>query len=169
MMSWKKATAAAITLAALAYGGSAMAQSDPGTAYYNKSVQGKKVIMVPMAMGFDLAQGCAYYIGKEVKGFGGTFETRDPNWSVEAGAQAITEAISSDPKPAVIVVHSPDLNSYSQLFKKAQAQGIYVVLVDNPANFAADAFVGSDWDRLGQLEAEAAVKGCGENSSKKLG
>ena len=43
------------------------------------------------------------------------------------------------------------------------------ILVDNPANFAADAFVGSDWDRLGQLEAEAAVKGCGPNSSKKIG
>ena len=169
MMSWKKATAAAIALATLAYGGSAMAQSDPGTAYYNKSVEGKKVIMVPMAMGFDLAQGWAYYIGKEVKGFGGTFETRDPNWSVEAGAQAITEAISSDPKPAVLVVHSPDLNSYSKLFKKAQQAGIYVVLIDNPANYPADAFVGSDWDRLGQLEAEAVVKGCGENSTKKIG
>jgi ribose transport system substrate-binding protein len=85
-----------------------------------------------MAMGFDLAQGWAYYLGREVKGFGGTFETRDPNWSVEAGAQAITEAISSDPKPSVLVVHSPDLNSYSKLFKKAQAAGIYVVLIDNP-------------------------------------
>jgi ribose transport system substrate-binding protein len=59
MTSWKKATAAAITLATLAYGGSPLAQSDPGTAYYNKSVEGKKVIMVPMAMGFDLAQGWA--------------------------------------------------------------------------------------------------------------
>ena len=37
--------------------------------------------------------------------FGGMFETRDPNWSVEAGAQAITEAISSDPKPDVLIVH----------------------------------------------------------------
>ena len=169
MMCWKKASGAAMAFAMLALAGTAMAQSDPGTAPYNAAVQGKRVIMVPMAMGFDLAQGWAYYIGKEVKGFGGTFETRDPNWSVEAGAQAITEAISSDPKPAVLVVHSPDLNSYSKLFKKAQAQGIYVVLVDNPANFPADAFVGSDWDRLGQLEAEAVVKGCGENSSKQIG
>jgi ribose transport system substrate-binding protein len=66
-------------------------------------------------------------------------------------------------------VHSPDLNSYSKLLKKAQKDGIYVVLVDNPMNYPADAFVGSDWDRLGQLEAEAVVKGCGDNSSKKLG
>ena len=69
---------------------------------------------------------------KEVNGFGGKFETRDPNWSIEAGAQAITEAISSDPKPDVLIVHSPDLNSYSKLFKKAQEKGIYVILIDNP-------------------------------------
>ena len=90
---------------------------------------------------------------------GGMFETRDPNWSIEAGAQAITEAISSDPKPDVLVVHSPDLNSYSKLLKKAQEAGIYVVLIDNPTNFPADAFIGSDWDRLGQLEAEAVDQG----------
>ena len=69
----------------------------------------------------------------------------------------------------MLIIHAPDLNSYSKLMKKAQAAGIYVLLVDNPANFPADAFVGSDWDRLGQLEAEAAIKGCGENSSKKIG
>ena len=52
-----------------------------------------------MAMGFDLAQGWAAILKREVEGFGGTFETRDPNWSVEAGAQAITELISSENKP----------------------------------------------------------------------
>ena len=61
-------------------------------------------VMVPMAMGFDLAQGWAAYIGPEVEAFGGIFETRDPNWSVEAGAQALTEAAkaasSSTPPPS---------------------------------------------------------------------
>jgi ribose transport system substrate-binding protein len=171
-MKWNSALAAIAGLAMLAgttIGHVARAQEDPGPAAYDQALKGKRVILVPMAMGFDLAQGWAAYLKREVEGFGGVFETRDPNWSVEAGAQAITEAISSDPKPNVLIVHSPDLNSYSKLLKKAQAEGIYVILVDNPANFPADAFVGSDWDRLGQLEAEAVVKGCGENSSKKLG
>ena len=145
------------------------AQEDPGPGAYSQALKGKRVMLVPMAMGFDLAQGWANYIQKEVEAFGGTFETRDPNWSVEAGAQAITEAISSETRPDVLIVHSPDLNSYARLLKKAQAAGTYVILIDNPANFAADAFVGSDWDRLGQLEAEAAIKGCGANSSKKIG
>ncbi|HUL07053.1 MAG TPA: sugar ABC transporter substrate-binding protein [Candidatus Acidoferrum sp.] len=147
----------------------AKAQDDPGPAYYQENLKGKRVVLVPMAMGFDLAQGWAAYLKREVEGWGGTFDTRDPNWDTNAGAQAITDLISSDPKPNVIVVHSPDLNSYSKLLKKAQKEGIYVVLVDNPMNFPADAFVGSDWDRLGQLEAEAVVKGCGENSTKKIG
>ena len=161
------AAAATLTMSMLAT--APQAAEDPGPIAYSQALTGKRVVLVPMAMGFDLAQGWAHYIKTEVEAFGGVFETRDPNWSVEAGAQAITEAISSDAKPDVLIVHSPDLNSYSKLLKKAQAAGIYVVLIDNPANFAADAFVGSDWNKLGQLEAEAVVKGCGPTSSKKIG
>ncbi len=118
-----------------------------------------------MAMGFDLAQGWAAYLKREVEGWGGVFETRDPNWSIEAGAQAITDLINAEPHPDVLVVHAPDLNSYVKLFKKAQEKGIYVILIDNPANFAADAFIGSDWNRLGQLEAEA----CANDPKKEIG
>ena len=142
---------------------------DPAPEAYSKALSGKRVLMVPMAMGFDLAQGWAAILQREVSAFGGTFETRDPNWSVEAGAQALTEAIASDPKPDVLVVMSPDLNSYSKIMKKAQEAGIYVLLIDNPANFKADAYLGGDWTQLGRLEAEAAVKACGDGSSKKIG
>src|ERR1044071_1441319 len=131
----------------------ALADEDPGPGAYQSAMKGKKVVLVPMAMGFDLAQGWAAYLKREIEGWGGTFETRDPNWSVEAGAQAIPDAINADPHPDVLVVHSPDLNSYSKLLKKAQSKGIYVILIDNPANFPADAFIGSDWDRLGPLPA----------------
>jgi ribose transport system substrate-binding protein len=147
----------------------AMADDDPGPAAYEAAMKGKRVALVPLAMGFDLAQGWAAILKREVEAFGGTFETRDPNWSTEAGAQAITELISSENKPDVLIVMAFDLNSYSKLLKKAQAEGIYVILIDNPANFKADAYVGGDWTKLGMLEAEAVIKGCGENSSKKIG
>jgi ribose transport system substrate-binding protein len=160
-------SAAALSIALVATVPMAAAQ-DAGPAAYTKALKGKRVLLVPMTMGFDLAQGWAGYIKKEVTAFGGIFETRDPNWSVEAGAQAITEAISSKTRPDVLIVQAPDLNSYTKLFKKAQAAGIYVIIIDNPTNFAPDAFIGSDWDVLGQLEAEAVVKGCGPNSSKKI-
>src|SRR5262244_4006968 len=160
---------AAVMVGALALGTVAKADDDPGPAAYQQALKGKRVVLVPMAMGFDLAQGWAAYLKREVEGWGGTFDTRDPNWDTNAGAQAITDLISADPMPDVLAIHCPDLNSYSKLLKKAQKEGSYVVLVDNPMNFPADAFVGSDWDRLGQLEAEAVVKGCGPNSTKKLG
>ncbi len=168
-MNWKKICAGLAGAAMLAFAAPAIADEDPGPAAYTQALNGKRVVLVPMAMGFDLAQGWAAYLKREVEGWGGVFETRDPNWSVEAGAQAITDVIAADPKPDVLVVHAPDLNSYVKLFKKAQEAGIYVILIDNPANFAADAFIGSDWDRLGQLEAEAAVKACGDSSSKQIG
>ncbi|WP_417809999.1 sugar ABC transporter substrate-binding protein [Thioclava sp.] len=147
----------------------AFALDDPGPIAYSKALKGKKVMLIPLSMGFDLAQGWEAFMRPEIEGFGGTLETRDPNWSAEAGAQAITEAISSADKPDVLIVMSPDLNSYSKLLKKAQKAGIYVILVDNPANFKADVYTGSDWTQLGRLEAEAVVKGCGEGSSKKIG
>lgn len=168
----KKLLSILLTGAALALAvstGPVKAADDPSPAIYAEAMKGKRVMLVPMAMGFDLAQGWAAILKREVDAFGGVFETRDPNWSVEAGAQAITEAISSETKPDVLIVMSPDLNSYSKLMKKAQAAGIYVILVDNPANFKADAYVGGDWTELGRLEAEAVIKGCGPNSSKKIG
>jgi ribose transport system substrate-binding protein len=168
-MKLKTLCAAASVAAMLAFTGVAMAEGDPGPAAYAAALNGKRVALVPLAMGFDLAQGWAAYLKREVEGWGGVLETRDPNWSIEAGAQAITDLINADPHPDVLVVHAPDLNSYSKLFKKAQEKGIYVILIDNPANYPADAFIGSDWDRLGQLEAEAAVKACGANSSKQIG
>ncbi|RTL99835.1 MAG: sugar ABC transporter substrate-binding protein [Hyphomicrobiales bacterium] len=169
MKLFRTLMAAATALAVTAFAAPSFAADDPGPAAYAKALNGKRVMLVPLAMGFDLAQGWAHYLKKEVEAWGGTFETRDPNWVVDAGAQAITDAIASDTRPDVLIIHAPDLNSYSKLMKKAQAAGTYVLLVDNPANFPADAFVGSDWDKLGQLEAEAAIKGCGDNSSKKIG
>ena len=159
-------TALTISSAALVTSASA---ADPAPQIYADAMAGKRIMLVPMAMGFDLAQGWAAILQREVDAFGGIFETRDPNWSVEAGAQAITEAIASENKPDVLIVMSPDMNSYSKLMKRAQKAGIYVILVDNPANFKADAYVGSDWTELGRLEAEAVVKGCGPESSKKIG
>jgi ribose transport system substrate-binding protein len=169
MKYWKTLLAAAAAFSISIAATASKAADDPSPATYAAALKGKRVVLVPMAMGFDLAQGWAAIMKREVEAFGGTFETRDPNWSVEAGAQAITEAISSDTKPDVLIVMSPDLNSYSKLMKKAQSQGIYVLLIDNPANFKADAYVGSDWTQLGRLEAEAVVKGCGPSSSKKVG
>ncbi|WP_273728364.1 sugar ABC transporter substrate-binding protein [Brucella gallinifaecis] len=173
MKLWKRGLLAAVSatmmFAAGACTSSAQDAGNPGPAAYENALKGKRVVLVPMTMGFDLAQGWNHFIGEEVKAFGGIWETRDPNWSVDAGAQAITDLISSANKPDVLIVQSPDINSYSRLYKRAQDAGIFVIQLDNPSNFASDVFAGSDWKKLGELEAEAVIKGCGPNSSKKIG
>lgn len=168
-MKLMKTFLAAAAIATVALTALPAAAQDPGPVAYAKALKGKRILMVPMAMGFDLAQGWAGYLKREITYFGGIFETRDPNWSVEAGAQAITEAISSDPKPDVLIVMAPDMNSYSKLMKRAQKAGIYVFLIDNPANFKADAYFGGDWNLMGQLEAKEAMRACGDGSSKEIG
>jgi len=154
-------------IAALVAPMGALAQEDPGPEMARDALEGKRVVLMPMAMGFDLAQGWAYYIGKEVNSWNGIFETRDPNWSVEAGAQALTDVIAS--KPDVIIVHNPDLRSYVKLYKRAQKAGIYVIQIDNRSAFNTEAFLGSNWETLGELEATAALKYCGEGTSGKIG
>ena len=140
---------------------------DPGPEQAREALEGKRIVLMPMAMGFDLAQGWAYYIGKEVNSWNGIFETRDPNWSVEAGAQALTDVIAS--KPDIIIVHNPDLRSYVKLYKRAQKAGIYVIQIDNRSAYNTEAFIGSNWETLGELEATAALKYCGEGTSGKIG
>ena len=168
-MNILKSAFSAIAIATAAFAALPAAAQDPGPEAYRNALEGKRIVMVPMAMGFDLAQGWAGYLSIEIPNFGGVFETRDPNWSVEAGAQAITEAITSDPKPDVLIVMAPDMNSYSKLMRRAQKAGIFVFLIDNPANFKADAFFGGDWTAMGRIEAQEAVRACGENSSKQIG
>lgn len=173
MKFWKRglltALSASVVLAFGALSAPAQDAGNAGPATYENALKGKRVVLVPMTMGFDLAQGWNHFIGEEVKAFGGIWETRDPNWSVDAGAQAITDLISSANKPDVLIVQSPDINSYSRLYKRAQDAGIFVIQLDNPSNFASDVFAGSDWKRLGELETEAVIKGCGPNSSKRIG
>ena len=173
MKFWKRGLLTALSASVvLAFGvltAPAQDAGNAGPATYENALKGKRVVLVPMTMGFDLAQGWNHFIGEEVKAFGGIWETRDPNWSVDAGAQAITDLISSANKPDVLIVQSPDINSYSRLYKRAQDAGIFVIQLDNPSNFASDVFAGSDWKRLGELETEAVIKGCGPNSSKKIG
>ena len=85
-MKLKPLFTAVAAAAMLAFAMPAMAEDDPGPAAYAAALNGKRVALVPMAMGFDLAQGWASYLKREVEGWGGVFETRDPNWSIEAGA-----------------------------------------------------------------------------------
>ena len=131
--------------------------------YYEK-LKGKKVLFVPLAMGFDLTEGWAAIMRRQAKDLGYDFEIRDPNWSTDAGTRAITEAIAQ--KPDLLIVHNPDLQSYAKLEQRAVQAGIKVLQVNLETVNPTDFYVGADWVKVGLIEAQALVDHCGKGSGK---
>jgi ribose transport system substrate-binding protein len=131
---------------------------DPTREPYYSSFKGKRVAYVPVAMGFDLTEGWAAGLREALEPLGVKFDIRDPNWSTDAGAQALTSLISE--KPDVIVVHNPDVQSYARLLKKAEEAGIYVVQVNMRSSYSTDAFVGADYVGMGERIAHRLIDKC---------
>jgi ribose transport system substrate-binding protein len=131
---------------------------------YLKALQGKVVAYLPVAMSFDLAQGWLAGIKRELEPLGVKIVVRDPNWSTNAGAQALTNLISE--KPDVIIAHNPDVQTYAKLLQKAEASGIDVVQINMRSSFPTTAFVGADWVDIGQKATTAVVDFCKGKSNK---
>ena len=87
-----------------------------------------------------------------------------PNWSTNAGAQAVTTLISE--KPAAIIVHNPDVQTYAKLMQRAENEGIYIIQINMGSVYRSSAFVGANWIEIGERDAEAVVKACQGKSNK---
>ena len=135
---------------------------------YLDSVKGKKVIFIPIAMGFDLTESWAAIWRKQAQALGFTFDIRDPNWSTDAGTKALTAAIAE--KPDLLIIHNPDIQSYARLLKRAQDEGIKVLQINMPSVTVTDSYVGADWVALGEEEANALADRCstGKGPSTKV-
>jgi ABC-type sugar transport system substrate-binding protein len=129
--------------------------------YYN-GLKGKKVVFVPLAMGFDLTEGWAAIMKKQAADLGYSFDIRDPNWSTDAGTRAITAIIAE--KPDLAIIHNPDLQSYARLEQRMVQAGIKVLQVNLETTNPTDYYIGADWVKVGLIEAEALVKKCGTGS-----
>lgn len=169
MKTFRKIAAAGLGLA-LTLGAStaALAQGkgldEPFRAGYQKALAGKTVGYIPVAMGFDLTQGWLDGLKKELEPQGMKVVLRDPNWNTNAGAQAFTALIGE--KPAVIVIHNPDVQTYAKLIKKAEDDGIYVVQINMRSAQPSTVFVGADWVEIGERLTEGAVAACKGKSNK---
>jgi len=131
---------------------------------YLKALQGKVVAYLPVAMSFDLAQGWLAGIKRELEPLGVKIVVRDPNWSTNAGAQALTNLISE--KPDVIIAHNPDVQTYAKLLQKAESAGIDVVQINMRSSYPTTVFVGADWIDIGQKATTAVVDFCKGKSNK---
>ncbi|PCI05144.1 MAG: ABC transporter substrate-binding protein [Hyphomicrobiales bacterium] len=157
-MRFIKTALLASALALSASAASAQGIDDPTRAPYYDSFKGKVVAYVPVAMGFDLTEGWAAGLKEALEPLGIKIDIRDPNWSTDVGAQAITSLITE--KPDVLVVHNPDVSSYARLLKKAEKAGIYVVQVNMRSSYSTDAFIGADYVTMGGQIAQRLIDKC---------
>jgi simple sugar transport system substrate-binding protein/ribose transport system substrate-binding protein len=153
-----------LTLAATSAIAQGKGLDEPFRAGYAKSLAGKTVGYIPVAMGFDLTQGWYDGLKKELEPSGMKVVVRDPNWNTNAGAQAFTALIAE--KPAVIVIHNPDVQTYAKLIKKAEEEGIYVVQINMRSAQASTVFVGADWVEIGEKVTQAVADACKGKSNK---
>jgi ribose transport system substrate-binding protein len=155
-----------LSLSGLAAHAVAQGIDDPRRADYFKTFEGKTIAFVPVTMGIDLTEGWASVMKKQADRLGMKFEIRDPQFSADRGAEAITALIAE--KPDVIVVHNPDVQSYAKLLKRAEEAGIHVVQINMRSNYNSDVYVGADWIGIGEAEAQAVVDKCGAGTSGKV-
>src|SRR5579871_110230 len=137
---------------------------EPFQKSFKEALAGKTVAYVPVAMNFDLTEGWYAGLKKELEPYGVKFEIRDPNWNTNAGAQAVTSLISE--KPAVMVIHNPDVQTYAKLLQRAENEGIYVVQINMGSAYRSSAFVGANWIEIGERDTEAVVNACKGKSNK---
>lgn len=155
--------AAAAALTAAAWTGGVAAQNkgleNPRSTAFHHGLEGKKVVFLPLSMGFDLTEGWAAKMRQQAARLNYDFEIRDPAWSTDAGTRALQSLIGEEPD--LIVAHNPDIQSYARLLAQAQARGIKVVQINLESNTQTDSYVGADWTEIGKQAATAVVERCG--------
>jgi len=141
---------------------------NPRSTAFHQDLKDKKVVFLPLSMGFDLTEGWAAVMRKQAARLGYSFEIRDPAWSTDAGTRALSSLITE--KPDLIVLHNPDIQSYARLIKQAQAAGIKIVQINLESNSTSDSYVGADWTEIGEQAAQAIVGKCdtGKGVSTKI-
>jgi len=128
------------------------------------ALQGKTMAWVPQAMGLPLTEIWTRVMREEAEARGMIFELRDPNWDATAGLQAVSSLIGE--KPAVMVIHNPNVQIYASELRRAEESGIPVITVNMVSNYKTAAYVGPDWREVGRMLADEMIAECGTGSGK---
>jgi ribose transport system substrate-binding protein len=137
---------------------------DGSTVKYYDTFKGKKVVLIVISSGMDIAQGIAAGIERQSKDLGYDLSVRDYNWNNDQGAQLISQVISE--KPDVLVVQNLDMQAYASLLKRAEKEGIKTIQVQVKATANTDAFVGVDWYQLAYKNISKLVSVCSPSNGK---
>ena len=131
---------------------------------YRAAFAGKTVAFVPASLSTDVAQAWYSALKRDLEPLGVKVVVRDPNYNSNTGAQALTELIDS--KPAVIVVHSPDVQTYAKLIRRGEQAGVHMLQVNMASAATSGAFVGTDYNALGEHYARLVINACKGKSNK---
>jgi ABC-type sugar transport system substrate-binding protein len=137
---------------------------DPYRAKFMESLKGKRVAFLPVSMSIDLVQAWWSQLKTIMEPYGVQLILRDPNWNTSVGAESL--AILLAEKPDLMIVHSPDVQTYARLLQQAEKAGILVIQVQMHSSFNSDAYVGPDWIGIGEEGAESVVQACKGKSNK---
>lgn len=158
------ALAVCVALGSLGAGATAQQLDDGLLVESSEALAGKRVGFVPIAMGFDLTEAWASGLRLDAEKYGYELLIRDPNWSVDAGAQAFSQLIAE--QPDVIVVHPPEIQAYTRLIQQANAQGIPVVTMNLKADANGDVFIGANWWEIAERQTRVIAEACSPAAGK---
>lgn len=164
----KVAGVAALMLGATGLVAPAMAErpDDGMILKYQNAFEGKTVAFVPVTMGWDLTQGWMAAVQRDADRLGYELTIRDSNYSVDAGAQAISQLINEQPE--IMIIQNADTRAYVKLIQRAMGAGINVIQMNMKTPINSDAFVGGDWYGVGVETAKEAARLCGDGTSGKI-
>lgn len=166
---FKRAFQAFVVVSSLAvcYSMATASEFDDGLSVkYLKGLKGKRVAFVPISMGFDMPQAWMAVVQRDAKRLGYKLIIRDPNWNMDAGAQALEQLITE--KPDLIIVQNYDTQAYSKLIRRAMSQGIPVIQMNLKTMVNSDGYIGGDWYRVAFDQTMEAAKMCGPGTSGKI-
>jgi len=164
----KTAAAVAVTLGVLGQVSTAAAErpDDGMILTYQQVFEGRTVAFVPVTMGWDLTQGWMAAVQRDADRLGYELTIRDSNYSVDAGAQAISQLINE--QPDIIIIQNADTQAYARLIRRAMDAGINVIQMNMKTPVNSDAFIGGDWYGVGVEAAHEAARLCGEGTSGQI-
>jgi ribose transport system substrate-binding protein len=131
---------------------------------YYDTLKGKKVAFMPVSMGMGFIQGIHVALKRQADALGYEIIVRDPNWNVDAGAQALSQLI--DEKPDIIIVQNVDTQAYNKLVKKANDAGIYVIQYNMKTPNNGDVLVGGDWYQMQAMQSDELIRLCSTDHGK---
>lgn len=128
-------------------------------------LQGKKVRLALITAGIPLTDEWTNSMAAGFTQAGVDFKHNSAGFDPQVLAQNIETYINE--KPDVLIVHNADLSGTAQLLKRAQDEGIYVIVINLASNTQTDAFVGPDWTTMSTMLANRAADDCLAKNGKK--